>query len=229
MRTSESIDKISAALVAARAAMKPVGKSGENTFDRYRYAQLLDYVQSMEDGLAAQSLAIVTETSAVESMPERKTKSGGSEYPVRVHLVGRLIHSSGQWIEVDGWGEGQDRGDKGLYKAITGARKYLLACLLGLATTDDPEATEGGGDDRPAPPAQRAVAAANGKASAKDEARRLGLKWSGVKQEDWPSVANAIVKKMGLVISGGATEDQAKAICEFITANASKNFMEVCQ
>ena len=52
----------------------------------------------------------------------------------------RLSHAeSGEWIEIDIIGEGYDRGDKAVYKAITGARKYGLACLFDLVTTDDPE------------------------------------------------------------------------------------------
>lgn len=37
------------------------------------------------------------------------------------------------------WGQGVDSGDKGIYKAITGANKYFIYKLLNLPTGDDPE------------------------------------------------------------------------------------------
>jgi hypothetical protein len=40
-------------------------------------------------------------------------------------------------------GEGQDAGDKGIYKAITGAQKYALMKAFMIPTGDDPEADSG--------------------------------------------------------------------------------------
>jgi hypothetical protein len=62
-----------------------------------------------------------------------------------VKVAVRILHESGEWVEASAWGEGQDRGDKAVYKAITGARKYGVASALGLATTDDPE--DDGGEE----------------------------------------------------------------------------------
>jgi hypothetical protein len=39
-------------------------------------------------------------------------------------------------------GEGQDAGDKGPYKAMTGAQKYALMKTFMIPTGDDPEADE---------------------------------------------------------------------------------------
>lgn len=167
MNQSESIDKLAGALVAAQADMPGIAKSGNNTFDKYTYAKLEDYVRAAHPILAKHGLGVVSSPESAESLPERKTKNGGSEYPVRVTVRMRIIHTSGQWIEVSACGEGQDRGDKGLYKAITGARKYGIASLFGLATTDDPEGTDGdgnptGGNGQAAPPARRDTPKQNG-------------------------------------------------------------------
>ena len=72
----------------------------------------------------------------------RHAKDGTPQHAYAVSIFLRLVHKSGQWIEVESIGEGQDRGDKSTYKALTGARKYGVAMLLGLITTDDPEATQ---------------------------------------------------------------------------------------
>jgi len=43
---------------------------------------------------------------------------------------------------------GQDRGDKAIYQAMTGAKKYGYAMLFSLPTTDDPEQPKAA-DERP--------------------------------------------------------------------------------
>lgn len=153
MRMSDKCEQVCKALCAARGKFKGVGKSGTNTFDRYAYAKLEDYMRASDDALNANGLTVITSNPDVIALDDRATSKGGVEHPVRVKLAVRLVHASGEWIEIDVWGEGQDRSDKAVYKAITGARKYGVACLLGLATTDDPEAAEGDDDKAAQPPA----------------------------------------------------------------------------
>ena len=64
--------------------------------------------------------------------------------------------TQGQTEEADGYGEGVDSGDKAPYKAITGGRKYALASLLGLATSDDPERDQVTPEQPAKPPQQPA-------------------------------------------------------------------------
>ncbi len=142
MNTSTTTEKISPALVATQAGIRAAAKSGDNTFDRYTYAKLEDFFAAAKGELAANGLAIVISSQCVQHLESRQTKSGGQEYVAQVTIVGRLIHTSGEWIEVYGHGLGQDRADKAIYKAFTGAKKYLLAGLLAIPTTDDPEADE---------------------------------------------------------------------------------------
>jgi hypothetical protein len=142
MNSSEAMDKLCPALKAAQAGFKRVGKSGENTYDRYKYATLEDYVDSIREALAEHGFSILSSVEDVVRLDARTTKNGGIEHAVQVQLRVRLIHESGQWIEACGFGEGQDRADKAIYKAVTGARKYALASMLNLATTDDPERDE---------------------------------------------------------------------------------------
>ena len=142
MTSSESLSKIAPALTKAQAAFKAVAKSGQNTYDRYSYACLEDYVRAVKPILSAHGLSVLSSAEEVVNLEDRATKNGGKEHAVRVKLNIRIIHESGEWVEASAWGEGQDRADKAVYKAITGARKYGLASALGLATSDDPEADE---------------------------------------------------------------------------------------
>lgn len=49
---------------------------------------------------------------------------------------------TGETIKSVFWGEGQDKQDKGLYKAYTGATKYFLMKTFLIPTGDDPETEE---------------------------------------------------------------------------------------
>jgi len=148
MKSSESLEKLAPALIKAQAEFKAVGKSGHNKFDKYDYANLEDYISTVREVLAKYGLALLSSSEDVSTLADRTTKSGGTEHAVIVKLVSRIVHESGEWIETYSVGEGQDRADKSVYKAITGARKYAIAATLNLATTDDPEQD----DDHEPPP-----------------------------------------------------------------------------
>lgn len=142
MLSSQTITKIAPALVKAQAEMKAAQKSGDNKFDKYRYSKLEDFFDAAKPILSKHGLALVIGNPAVSTLSDRPTKNGGLEHACQVQVTATLIHESGEWIEAQGHGEGQDRADKSIYKAITGAKKYALAGLLAIPTTDDPEADE---------------------------------------------------------------------------------------
>lgn len=139
MNSSPEIDKLMEALVKARKKIGAVTKSGRNEHDRYNYAKLEDYVKATDESLLESGLSVITSTHELREGGNRTTKGGAVMNAVYVCLSLRLCHVSGQWIEVEQWGEGEDRSDKATYKAVTGARKYGIANLLGLFTTDDAE------------------------------------------------------------------------------------------
>ena len=130
---------IFSALAKAQRDFKPVQKSGKNQAQGYAYADLDDYLSAVRSALAQNELAITSNVIAINDLEPRTTKQGGHLFVVRATLQTRLIHSSGESIETISYGDGMDSGDKAIFKAVTGARKYGLAALLGLATTDDPE------------------------------------------------------------------------------------------
>lgn len=152
MQTSENIQEIATALAKAQAEFKSVAKSGQNNQQGYRYPVLDDYMAVVKPSLAKHGLALTSSVEDISELETRETRSGSKQYGVRVRVVTRLLHASGQWIEVGAWGEGLDTGDKAVYKAVTGARKYGVASLLSLATSDDPERDEtanGKGNGKP--------------------------------------------------------------------------------
>jgi hypothetical protein len=151
MNKSESITKLAPALAKLQAAIKPAQKSGDNKFDKYRYSKLEDFLDQCQGPLIAHGFSLIMSNPVVAALPDRVTKNGGSEHAVQVRVTATLLHESGEWIEVDGHGEGQDRADKAIYKALTGAKKYIVAGLLKIPTTDDPESDETVGQTAPPP------------------------------------------------------------------------------
>jgi hypothetical protein len=141
MRSSEYINELCAALALAQAEFRSVAKTGRNQQQSYDYADTEDYLRVARPILAKHGLSVVSSCSEVVAagvMPTRQR-----DWPIwRARVVVRILHSSGQWLEGDAWGDGADGGDKGVYKAQTGGRKYGLALLLGLATGDDAEGDE---------------------------------------------------------------------------------------
>ena len=133
VRTSPEIDKLIPALIAARKVITATPKHGRNKHFGYDYAPFEDHVAAVEGPLAENGLAILCTIAnhSLETVSNRRVAI--------VNLMMRIAHESGQWYEIDCVGEGHDSGDKAIYKAITGARKYGLQCLLNLRSADDPE------------------------------------------------------------------------------------------
>ena len=167
MTHSEQLDKLAPALVAAQAEMGKVTKAGRNDYDKYDYARLEDFVAVAGPVLAKHGLAMVSGAAIAKGDVARVTKKGNHENGTYVELDMVLLHESGQWLSVTSTGEGQDRADKGTYKAITGARKYGVAMVCGLVTTDDPEADETVGvEGVPARKVESAAPGGNGRKAA---------------------------------------------------------------
>lgn len=133
---------LDAALIEVQAEIGYAGKSGDNKFDKYTYAKLEDFMRVGKPLLAKKRLALAMEVNEVIPLPDRQTKNGGLERAILVRGVATLIHESGQQRRFPFFGEGQDRADKAIYKAMTGAKKYAWAGVLAIPTSDDPEADE---------------------------------------------------------------------------------------
>lgn len=154
--------KLYSAISKAQAACTSAGKSGTNDYDKYDYATLHDYCEVVRPAMASNGLALTINVANVERLPDRKTSNNKDEHVVMVTLTGRLLHESGEFEDYIGYGEGQDRADKAIYKAITGGKKYLISNIFNVPTTDDPERDDAKGrDDGNARPQNNLPASAN--------------------------------------------------------------------
>lgn len=119
-----------------------VQKQGKNDFHGYTYATEADVLARLRPSMVKHGLILIPSVAQVSSVDENGNTT------VSVHYT--LAHVSGAvWPQpIIGAGCGNDKnrngvGDKGLYKALTGANKYLLFKLFQIETGNDPEETSG--------------------------------------------------------------------------------------
>lgn len=120
-----------------------VEKKGHNAFQNYDYATEPDIIAELRDKLIEQGLVIipsVTDTTHERYEVEGKDGSRRNETLTSVTILYTIFDSeSDERLEIYAIGQGTDGGDKGVYKAITGANKYFLMKTFMLPTGDDPE------------------------------------------------------------------------------------------
>jgi hypothetical protein len=122
MRTSESITKISAALVKAQGELNAVSKDGNNPHFRSKYATLQNIVESTRDVLRRHGLAVV--------------QTFGETDGTYINLNTTLLHESGEYISGTLTMRPSKSDPQGLGSAATYARRYSYA-IFGLVTDDD--------------------------------------------------------------------------------------------
>ncbi|WP_127524018.1 ERF family protein [Mesorhizobium sp. Z1-4] len=116
-----------------------VQKTGKNAFHGYKYAGEADLLDKLRPAMLEAGLLLIPSVKRVSPVDDHGNVSVEMEYT--------LAHKDGDvWPEkIGAAGMGNDRakngavGDKGVYKAITGANKYVLFKLFQIETGDDPE------------------------------------------------------------------------------------------
>jgi hypothetical protein len=133
--------KIAQALHEVMSAVGYVQKTGKNAFHGYKYAGEADLLEKLRPAMLKAGLLLIPSVADVSPIDEHGVTTVRMEYT--------LVHKDGDiWPhKIGAAGQGGDKnkggvGDKGLYKAITGANKYLLFKLFQIETGDDPEAAE---------------------------------------------------------------------------------------
>jgi ERF superfamily protein len=105
-----------------------VEKRGYNAFHKYPYALEGDVVAVVRQYLAAANIVIIPSVLS-------ETRDGDL---TRIN-VRYTVTDGNEFFEFNMPGYGSDKGDKGVYKAITGSNKYAIMKLFKIETGDDPE------------------------------------------------------------------------------------------
>lgn len=116
--------------------MKVIGiieKDKTNDFHKYKYASEFAIKKAVHEQLVAQKLIL-------QLSQESFTKDGNTT-TVTFEYCFIDIETGDKMCGLFS-GTGEDKGDKGLYKAFTGCLKYLLTTTFLIPTGDDPEAAK---------------------------------------------------------------------------------------
>lgn len=112
-----------------------VEKNGVNSFHNYKYAMEQDMLVAVRKKLSDAGIFVTT---SVRSVEIRETpKDGFLTTIITDHLF--TDGETGEQLTATSAGQGTDKGDKGVYKAITGATKYFISKNFLIPTGDDPE------------------------------------------------------------------------------------------
>ncbi len=123
MRASESIDLISAALVAVQAEIKHAAKDSTNPHFKSKYSDLASVWDAARDALRNRDVAVI-------QAPVHSDDG-------RVHLTTRLLHDSGQWLEETASIPITKQDPHGYGSGLTYLRRYSLAAMVGVVSDDD--------------------------------------------------------------------------------------------
>jgi hypothetical protein len=122
MQQSDSIKEIAAALAKAQGEIKGAVKDSTNPHFKSKYADLASVWDACRAALSKNGLAVFQTT---------ETTADG------IFLVTTLAHSSGEWMRGTFPVQPVQNTPQGLGSAMTYARRYSLAAMVGVAPEDD--------------------------------------------------------------------------------------------
>ena len=123
MKTSESVTKISAALLKAQRAITFASKDATNPHFKNKYADLPSVIDAIKPALNDSGIVFLQTFSPSDT---------GS-----LALTTRLMHESGEWIEDTATLPLAKNDPQGYGSSATYARRYSLAAITGLYQDDD--------------------------------------------------------------------------------------------
>lgn len=140
MGTTVAAKGLAAKLAEIMGEVNRIPKRGHNDFHNYDYVMEADLTEAVREKLSSRGIALipsVKERHRYEILNKDGIAGGSFDY---VTIDFMLIDSeSGETLTSTMVGSGYDKGDKGIYKAITGATKYWIYKTFLIPTGDDPE------------------------------------------------------------------------------------------
>lgn len=128
MKQSESLKELFTALSKAQAEFKVAERDAENPYFKSKYADFESIVSSCRPALSKNGLSFIQITSIKDD------KS--------LILITRLCHLSGEYIESEYPIEPVKRDPQALGSALTYAKRYSLAALIGVVTSEEDDDAE---------------------------------------------------------------------------------------
>lgn len=148
MENKAELSKLFKKLVGIMQIAEKVKKTGFNKGQRYQYATEADIIEVVRKGLIDNSIMIFTSSKvrSVDKVYKYDTSKSG-EYQICGESIVTTLDTehtfadaeTGETFSITGSGQGWDSTDKGSYKALTGAVKYMLSKNFLIPSQDDPE------------------------------------------------------------------------------------------
>ena len=124
--------------------MAKIPKDGWNANQKYKFVRESDVAEKVSALLAERKVFLHQTVISHQMTALYTTQSSSQMWLTEVVMQFRFIDGeTGETTEPAAFvGHGADTGDKGVYKAMTGAEKYFLMKTFLISTGDDPEADE---------------------------------------------------------------------------------------
>lgn len=124
--------------------MRHIPKEGFNRSQNYKFVRETDVAEKASQLLSERGIWVEQTVVSSRRRPLYQTQSGMTMWITKVVMEFRFVDGeTGEASAPRSFpGEGADTGDKGIYKAMTGAEKYFLLKSFFVSTGDDPEADE---------------------------------------------------------------------------------------
>jgi hypothetical protein len=199
--------------------VKTIEKNGRNDFHKYDYAQAQDVIYQVRESMIKHGLVLQTNTLEHEKH--------GDITVLKIEFV-IVDVESGESVKSVTIGEGSDKGDKGAYKAYTGAMKYFLRDRFMLSFGEDPEKEESVRPERQnVRPMQKAApqrrATQNQRVTGAQLLKEAKAR-KGVSDEDLKFIALGLLGKVK-----GLTDAQYAGIAQFIDAAKPEDLTKMIQ
>lgn len=138
----ENKSKLYQKILKTQGDINNIGKDGNNTEQRYKFAQWEDIIKEVRKAAFKNNL-LINITTAKKEMSQGESRKGAKFSTCNITVRISLIDvETGLSIKHFFHGEGRDYGDKSIYKAYTGAVKYGIIEIFLVPIGDDPENSE---------------------------------------------------------------------------------------
>lgn len=213
---------LAAKLVEAALDVENVTKRGNNTQQKYRYAMAEDVAAAATKALLARGVIADFECIRSEAHPIKSRQgTDGLIVTARCRLV-VTDSETGESHERSVIGSGSDYpGDKAIYKAMTGARKYAFIHLLDIPIGDDPEEERSEAKPKNAPKMPAAEAKKIVEAAWKIPAAKDALRLAASHVADGRDVGDCDTKAKAQKAIGSLNAHQGERLRDWIQSKAN--------
>ena len=198
MTDPKDMATLAAKIAQVAGSIGAIEKSGRNAFHKYDYHTEGDITAALRGKLADAKLALIWSHQVVDTS---EGKDARGKLVRRVRVEGELMlvcGDTGAMLTVKSAGEGEDGGDKAVYKANTGAYKYALMKTFMISDAEsDPERSTVDGE--------RTGPRSNGKPARRPEQRQK----QASKAPDWGHASQAFAR---LCEDSGLTAEQISSV-----------------